>query len=189
MIRPIDKLAESSDKEYIIWLYTEYKELMLATAYRYADTPQLAEDIIQDSIVKLIGKIDTLRSLEAPALSGYIVATVKNTSINMLKSKSREALHIVSLSEDFAADPLTETSLDVMMISSERKNRLSDIWPELSEDEQVLLEGKYFLGLTDKELAERLQCKASSIRMKLTRARRKALSLLSERGEDTDGKT
>ena len=34
---------------------------------------------------------------------------------------------------------------------------------------------------TDEELAEQLGCKASSIRMKLTRARRKAFQILKEK--------
>lgn len=39
---------------------------------------------------------------------------------------------------------------------------------------------RYILDLTDRELANILKCKSSSIRMKLTRARRKAIKLLSE---------
>ena len=50
----------------------------------------------------------------------------------------------------------------------------------LSENDQLLLEGKYLLGYTDTELASLLKCKVGSIRMKLTRARRKALKLIVE---------
>ena len=188
MKRPTDELEKSNDKEFIIWLYMEYKELMYSTAYRYVDTQQMAEDIVQDSLVKLIRKTDTLRTLAGPALGGYIVSTIRNTAINVLKSKNREALHVTSLSEDFAVDPLSEPSLDAMMIASESNRRLADIWPDLTWSEQLLLEGKYFLGFTDQELARQLKCKASSIRMKLTRARRKAMALLLEEEGDDDGK-
>ena len=68
--------------------------------------------------------------------------------------------------------------MDDLMILSEENAQLREIWPMLSEDQRFILEGKYILGYSDKELAEQLQCNPSSIRMKLTRARRNALALL-----------
>ena len=65
----------------------------------------------------------------------------------------------------------------------EHDKALLDIWPVLPKETQILLKGKYILGYTDQELACQLKCKPSSIRMKLTRARRAALLLLSERNE------
>jgi len=72
----------------------------------------------------------------------------------------------------------SEISLDKLMMLSERLDQLAKIWPQLSWEDQFLLEGKYILGYNNQELAEKLLCKPSSIRMKLTRTRRSALSLL-----------
>lgn len=79
-------------------------------------------------------------------------------------------------------------SLDDMMILVERKAQLSRIWCRLSEEHRMLLEGRYILGISDEELAKQLHCKSSSIRMKLTRARRAASQLLinEESGESND---
>ena len=71
-------------------------------------------------------------------------------------------------------------SLDEQVSLSELKARLSALWPRFSEEEQILLEGKYILGYTDQELALQVECKPASIRMKLTRARRRALQILTE---------
>lgn len=46
------------------------------------------------------------------------------------------------------------------------------------------MEGKYILGYTDAELADMLGCKKSSVRMKLTRARRRAFQLMTEEEGD-----
>ena len=56
------------------------------------------------------------------------------------------------------------------------------MWVRLTEEEQLLLEGKYILGYEDGELAGMLGCKKDSVRMKLTRARRRALRLMLEEG-------
>ena len=70
--------------------------------------------------------------------------------------------------------------IDEILIISEQSQALVAIWPLLPESDQILLEGKYLLGYTDTELADLLKCKVESIRMKLTRARRKALKLIVE---------
>ena len=54
----------------------------------------------------------------------------------------------------------------------------------MSAEDRALLEGKYILGDSDEMLARTLHCKPSSIRMKLTRARRRALKLLEQEGAD-----
>lgn len=170
----------SSDREFMIWLYREFKNLMFATAYRYINTLDVAEDIVQDSIVSLMQKINTLQQMEKNVLCAYIVATIRNASINYLKSQDYEHTHQSSYEEKVLNEIPSDTSLDELIELSEQLDLLSTIWMQLSCDEQFLLEGKYILGYNDRELAGMLKCKPSSIRMKLTRARRNALSLLRE---------
>ena len=51
---------------------------------------------------------------------------------------------------------------------------------KLSEDDQELLWGKYYFELSDAELADLFGCKPASIRMKLSRAKRRAMGVLKE---------
>lgn len=48
------------------------------------------------------------------------------------------------------------------------------IWPQLDSRTRQLLEDKYFLNMSDAEIASALGVKPSSVRMPLTRARSKA---------------
>lgn len=172
-------VQEPTDQEYIIWLYQEFKGIMHATAKKYASEYHTDEDIVQDSILKLIPKVKTLRSLERCILTSYIVSTVRNTGINHLKAHQPERETTVDVSDEkLAGITAGGLSPDELVILKERMAQLIKIWPKLSEDEQTLLEGKYILGYTDTELAQWLKCQPSSIRMKLTRARRRALALL-----------
>lgn len=170
----------TSDRDFMVWMYMEFKDLMYATAYRYINTVEVAEDIVQDSIVSLIKKINTLQQMEKNALCAYIVATIRNASINYLKSRDYEHTHQSSYEEKVLYKIPSDISLDELIELSDHLDLLSKIWVQLSCDEQFLLEGKYILGYNDRELGGRLKCKPSSIRMKLTRARRNALSLLRE---------
>ena len=168
-----------NDRDYMLWVYKEFKNLMYSTAYKYTSNPDTADDIVQDAIVNLLKKIDTIKPMARHILAGYIVATIRNTSINELKSR---AYHNDNTSAYLDNDLLDVLSIDKLMLLAEQRNNLARIWPSLSSSEQYLLEGKYILGYSDEELAKGLSCKASSIRMKLTRARRRALTLLIEAG-------
>lgn len=174
-------IHEPSDREFILWVYGEFKNLMYSTAYKYTSNADTADDIVQDAIVNLIKNVGTIRPMKRYILAGYIMATIRNISINTLKSQAHHRENIAELTDDIFTEALP---LDAMLMLTEQKTQLNKIWPQLSEEVQILLEGKYILGYSDQELAKVFKCKPSSIRMKLTRARRKALALLIEEGMD-----
>ena len=60
--------------------------------------------------------------------------------------------------------------------------RIKSVWPALTEEQRFLLERKYLAGASDAELAEYLDCQPGSVRMKLTRARRRVMEILKEGG-------
>ena len=70
--------------------------------------------------------------------------------------------------------------MDEYLMARERSDRLRTIWPRLGEEDRLLLEGKYLRECSDRELAQLLGCRVDSIRMKLTRARRRALKRMTE---------
>ena len=70
--------------------------------------------------------------------------------------------------------------MDEYLLARERVDRLRIIWPKLGEEDRLLLEGKYLLEYSSAELGERLGCQSASVRMKLTRARRRALKWMTE---------
>ena len=76
------------------------------------------------------------------------------------------------------------TLFDELMIAMENRERLYEIWGQLPEEDLILLEGKYILRCSDSELAEQLHCKPNSIRMKLTRVRRKVFGMMNSGGGD-----
>ena len=172
-----------SEKEFMLQVYQNYERLMFSVARRYSSDILVCEDIVQDCLVKLMKKIDALRAMESCILAGYIVSTVRNTSINYLKKQGRILEHQYSIEDHIDSDiPSAGLELDDLLILHERKADFKKIWPLLSDEDKTLLEGKYILGYSDDELALQLGCKSDSIRMKLTRVRRKTLKLMMKQG-------
>lgn len=179
----ISTLEDTQEREFMARLYEEYERLFFSTALKYAPTHHDAEEIVQDSLVNLIKKVTTLKQLERCTLIAYIVSTVRNTAINHLnKIKRVHAKHEVYDEAVVCMEQVQpRLSLDELLILAENRQRLIDAWGEIPEPERMLLEGKYFLGLSDEELARQSGCKPSSIRMKLTRARRSALKVITDK--------
>ncbi len=174
---------ELSDKEFMVHLYTKYENLLFYTAQKYISERGSVEDVVQESLVKLHEKIRTIKPMPEIVLASYIRSTVRNTAINILKSAGYEEDRQISTENIIDVMDEHALSLDTLMQISRYRELLSKIWPELSKEEQFLLEGKYILGYSDRELSTELCCQPSSVRMKLTRARRHALSILASREE------
>ena len=169
----INSLEDENDRDFIIQLYQEFKYIMLSTAKKYVSNPEDQEDIVQESIIKLIEKVDLLRSKERCVLAAYVVFTVRNKAKNYLRHASVEKAHFDEMDES-----MEYQALDDLMVLKERTILIEDVLKQLSDDERTLLIGKYVLGDSDEELGKQLNCKPASVRMKLTRARRKALAMM-----------
>lgn len=170
------------DQEYMLKIYEQFKRLMFNVAYKYTSNPHMAEDLVQDSLAKLIPRVSKLRELDGCALSAYVVYTVRNTAKNYLRHQAVESQYIIQSELEDYCDSVCDTdpTPEELLLISERKEDFFRVWDRLSDEDKDILRGKYILELSDKELAKQLSCKPGSIRMKLTRARRRALNLLKE---------
>lgn len=165
-------IPDPDDRDYMLRVYQEYQRLMFFTVQKYTSNPSDQEDIVQDCLERLIKKIPQMRALNHFALTAYIATTVRNTAINALRraEKAPDFTEYIDTAEyAMCPDPTAAVC---------QKYQLREVWALLTEEERILLEGRYIIGCTDAELAEQLHCKANSVRMKLTRARRKAMSWL-----------
>ena len=178
--------GNAGDEAFILWLYDEFKPIMFATAGKYMNNSSDREDLVQACLLKLIEKVDTLRGKNRNVLCSYIVYTIKNTAINHLKHQSIVNAHTKDLNEQYEEIPSDALPLDEMIVMTERRDQLYKVWDQLSDEDRNPLEGKYILDQTDNQLATQFHCKPSSIRMKLTRARRKALQLIADKEEKND---
>lgn len=176
-----DRAAPTS-QEFITQIYKKYDRLMLFTAKKYLMDLQECEDAVQESLLKLMSRIELLRTLEEPVLTSYVVTTVRNTAINILRRQKRDAQNITSFTESVEESIIEPDSIIDIIMDREAKRSLCEAIDELEPNERLLLEGKYFLGYDDRQLSELLSCALGSIRMKLTRVRRKVLYSMQEKG-------
>lgn len=169
-------------------LYKRYSRLMYATVLRSIPNSQDCEDIVQDAVESLCKKVHTLMTLPSPALTVYIVYTVKNKVSNCKRHQSVVNKHIMPMAgtnlEDLESPAPTPEALVEL---KEQVEALYRVWPRLPDQDRELLYRKYVLKQDNEELAEFLRCKPDSVRMRLTRAKRKVAALME--GDDGNDRT
>ena len=177
----------AEERTFLLQLYEKYKPLMVVTVRRYISNPNDQEDVLQDSLFRLVKNVETIQKISRYTLPTYIVCTIKSAAYDFLRKEHRRADRLIHIDAGEIENlPEYKPLLNDFQENTERKDVLRKIWSKLSEDEQVLLESKYILGYSDADLAVTLKCKPSSIRMKLFRAREKARKLIRSLGRDVE---
>ena len=172
------KIIHTQACEFVI----QYERLMYKIARQYVNSQIECEDIVQDSLANILNKFSTVIALNTNQQTAYVAAVVRNRSLNYLKRKQLEDGIIVA-SVDDESYCLQESTIQITRQLDTYSFSVKEALCKLSDDDRYLLEGKYIIGLSDAELACELHCKPASIRMKLTKARRRLLAELERLGE------
>ena len=168
------------DSAFFQEFYEENKGFLFYIARQYA--PQDCEDLVQESLLRLLRSTDRLRLLNRQQAAKYIALTVRSVYLDIQRKPSvnRE----VSLNDPLTTlleHQITRDSSPADTVSLQLE--VSELKAALTQREWNVLEGKYILGYDQKELARQIGVAPNSIRMILCRARKKARSiLLSESG-------
>lgn len=176
-----------NDIKFIQNLYEKYKRLFFQQILFLNLSQDDMEDIIQETVLHLINKVKTLRSLSERQQVTYIISTVKNVGINY-RAKYQKT-NVVSLNEitdgdeyeTFISDDVTER-----ILAEEQMAELDRALQKVDNDSRELLVMYYFMNENVEAIAERFSISPGSVRMKLTRARRKLKAAMELSREDNN---
>ena len=182
-------INDVDDRAFMQEVYQQNERLMYAIALKYASNTQDCEDIVHDTVERLCKNIIKIKCLPNSALRAYVVYAVRNTAINFRKHQATINRHIQQLSDDDLSNEYDQPESIIERIEDlkEKRTSLTKVWMQLTDAEQELLYRKYVLEQTTEELAGIFQCSRDSIRMRLSRVRRKSLRLM--KGDGTNDET
>lgn len=173
---------EEAPQAFMRQLYERYARLMYSVASKcLPGDPHAREDMVQETVLKLTQKVALLQTMEEPSLAAYISVAVRNTAYSYLRKRATEEKNLLPWTDDIERVPSPAPSFEDKIISREQMERLWEVWQELPAEDRFLLEGRYILRYSDQELAAGLHCQSASVRMKLTRVRKKVLAQMQEK--------
>ena len=172
------KQGDISGLEYLV---ARHQVKAVRTAYLITRDLGLAEDIVQDSFIQVFRAIrgfDETRSFEPWFLRSVVNAAVK--------TMQRSARH-VQVGEDADESLLAELaarveSVEAQVESIEVQNQIWDAMQKLSPRQRAVVVQRYFLEMSEKEMAEDAGSSVGTIKWMLNAARERLRGLL-ERSE------
>lgn len=177
----ISSIESPEDRDMMTDFYTLHCGVLHKEAWKYLNIKEDVEDVVYEALTKIIDKMEVFRDLQPSQRIQYALTTVRNLSYILLKRNN----HFSFVSYD-AVD--FETLVDNHLppeATVERKQafeHLREVWNKLSIDDRMLLEQKYILCWNDADLACQLGIQPSSVRMRLTRTKRKLMNELKNQG-------
>ena len=162
---------ESDDKAFMETLYSSYSRLIYSEIKKYVYNSWDAEDLMQTVMEKLMAKVPLLRSFDRNQQVNYIIVASRNIALNFLRDNKR----ITQFSFDEELDWLDDkyVSPEDQLGRIELRADVEKAWLALDERSRFLLEAKYVLEKSNEEIGAEIGVSPASVRMLLTRARKK----------------
>lgn len=153
---------------------------MYYIARQYAPGQADCEDLVQDSTLRLMGRIPVLRQLTPAKKAKYIALTIRSAYIDSDRRRKKDDLLLVD-------DETLEALMLEQLLRTDRReaeSAVDQLRRELPARDWMVLEGKYLLELSQEQIADMIGVAPDSVRMILHRAKERARNLLNERGGD-----
>lgn len=175
-------LTDESDREFIFGLYRNHYALVRKVIYGITRDSNNIEDLINDSYIRLIEKIFTLRALDCHKTVAYLVYTAKNVAINHIRHRGVQGKYLYYGQDADIADTVVDLAVSVeeRIVYRENVEEIYQGLARLPERYKDVLYFRYILGMTDAEIAEKLNITSVGVRQYLTRARRTAKQRMQE---------
>ena len=161
-------------------LTPRYGQLIFTTAYKLLRNEDNANDVTQETLLKLIRLSNRLYLMDEQTLKVYIYRSARNNTLTYIK-KNPESIdwnRIAEFSKVNIEQDITVSAIEnkeARMVLIQCINMLSDVQRDL-----ILL--KYFEGLDNKMIAETLGMTVGSVYVMHKRALDKLKKLLREKG-------
>jgi RNA polymerase sigma-70 factor, ECF subfamily len=169
--RPLDeseliRRAQRGDTHAYEELVNAYQGIAFRTAYVIARNASDAEDAAQDGFVKAWRALGRFR--EGAPFRPWLLRIVANEASNRRRSAGRRAGLALRAAQEPSGDaaPSPESAL----LSSEQRAELLASVEELPEEQRDVVALRYFLGLSEAEVAETLGIAQGTVKSRNARA-------------------
>ena len=183
MIAAITELNSQSDRSYLDMLYRTHFGTLKKLAFSILRNEEAAEETVTDAMLSLFSLVPKLRVMKDWEVAAYLRTTVRRAAYKtyQVRKKQNATEFLLEDSLLFSLSP-TGTNLEETLIQNEDFQIVRDAIAALPERDRRLLYLKYAAGFRAEEIGQLTGETAAAVRMCLTRARRRVLKQLEERG-------
>jgi RNA polymerase sigma-70 factor (ECF subfamily) len=135
-------------------LYDRYGRLVYSVILRIVRDATTAEDLAQETFLRVWNRAQAFDS-ERGALGPWLLAVARNRAIDYVRSvdgrMSRSAYELVEME-----NPALFADLERQMVTSDQARRIREALTKLNSSQRSVIELAYFEGLSQTEMAEKM---------------------------------
>lgn len=179
-IQAIQRL-KNGDISGLEFLVARHQVKAVRTAYLITRDLALAEDIVQDSFIRVFHAIhgfDLMRPFEP-----WFMRSVVNASVKMMQRSAKQVEVGDEADESLFAELAARVeSVESQVESLDVQNQIWDAMQKLSPRQRAVIVQRYFLEMSEKEMAEEAGSAVGTVKWMLNAARERLRGLI-ERSE------
>lgn len=154
----VELLRERNEKA-ISLLYDHYGDTLFGVAYKVVRDTELAQDILQESFVKIWRKSDTYDSSKAKLFT-WLFRITRNTAIDKLRSSNTK------MEKEIQMDVSDVYNLGIESIKPEFLDVRENL-EKIEQKYQIVLDALFFQGMTQQEASDELEIPLGTIKSRL----------------------
>ncbi|NOH02686.1 MAG: RNA polymerase sigma factor [Chloroflexi bacterium] len=163
------------------YLVLRYQVKAVRTAYLITRDKGLAEDVVQDSFLQAyrsIGGFDSTRPFEP-----WFLRSVVNASVKIMQRSARqvEAGDEAEAEILFAELAQNANSVESQVEEIEVQNQIWEAMQKLSPRQRAVIVQRYFLEMSEKEMAREARTAAGTVKWMLNAARKRLRVMLADK--------
>ena len=156
------------DRSAFAALYDRFSTPLYSLAVKMLNNEAEAQDLLQEVFLSVWSKAAQFQSDRGSAFS-WVVAQLRNRAIDRLRSRRRRGELIESHGPELEPSGSATTSSAYNAEISERAREVRSAMEQLSEEQRLVLRMAYFEGLTQVEIAEKLEEPLGTVKARICR--------------------
>jgi RNA polymerase sigma factor (sigma-70 family) len=154
----VELLQERNDKA-ISLLYDNYGNTLLGVAKKVVHSDDLAQDVLQESFVKIWKKSDSYDPSKAKLFT-WLFRITRNTAIDKLRSVKTKTDKEIQIDVSDVYNIGVESTKPELMDIQKHLDKLEDKY-------QIVLDALFFQGMTQQQASEELEIPLGTIKSRL----------------------
>jgi RNA polymerase sigma factor (sigma-70 family) len=161
-------------------IYLQFHRLIYHIAYKLTKDAHLSEDIVQETFMKAYRKWDTL--IDFRKIQSWLSSIANRTAIDFIRKESKRKEDLVDDQETYdspfvaSSTRMVESEIDFHFLEEEIEEGIG----MLPAPQQEVLRLKAIQGLSDKEIAQKLDLNPATVKTRYHRARKQLNVLLNK---------
>ncbi len=144
-------------------LYQRFASKMMGVAMRYANSPEEAQDVLQDAFIKVFERIKSFK--KEGSLEGWIRRVVVNTALDSIRKHKKEKYNVALAEAEYLASDKD------FIIENMSANELLQLLRTIPQGYRTVFNLYAIEGYSHKEIAEQLNISENTSKSQFSRAK------------------